>query len=478
MTADTLWLAEDVMRAVQGECLHEQSWHATGVAIDSRSVKTGDLFIALQGPTHDGHDHVAAAIAAGASAAIVARKPPDVPPQAPLIVVADTLKALEDIGRAGRRRADGRIVAVTGSVGKTGTKEMLRLMLASCGDTYANEGSFNNHWGVPLSLARLPAAMRYGVFELGMNHPGELGPFSQLVRPHVALITTIEAVHLEFFASLDEIADAKAEIFTGLPPDAAAVLNRDNDQFARLAAAAKAQGLKRILSFGRHPKTEARLLDCTATQEGSMIRAEIMGRQLDYLLSVPGEHLALNSVGALLAAAASGADIEACAAALGHYHPPKGRGVIQTVELEDGAITVIDESYNASPAALRFAIRVLGQMQPEGTGRRLLALGDMRELGAQSPALHAALAADIVQNGIDQVFTCGAMMEHLHNALPAKLRGQHAADSQTIATLVALAVRPGDIVTVKGSNSMQMKLVVEALRGLSLGVARQRQLAG
>ena len=478
MTAETLWLAEDVMRAVQGECLHEQSWHVLGVAIDSRSVKPGDLFIALQGPMHDGHDHIGSAFAAGAAAAIVARKPASTPPQAPLILVADTLKALADLGRAGRRRAEARIVAVTGSVGKTGTKEMLRLMLAASGDTYANEGSFNNHWGVPLSLARLPAAFRYGVFELGMNHPGELTPLSQLVRPHVALITTVEAVHLEFFASLEDIADAKAEIFTGLQPDGAVVLNRDNGQFARLHAAARTQGLKRILSFGRHPKTEARLLDCTATPDGSVIRAEIMGRPLDYVLSVPGEHLALNSVGALLAASAAGADIEACAASLGHYHAPKGRGVIETVAIDGGAITVIDESYNASPASLNFAIRVLGQMIPAGTGRRLLALGDMKELGPQAPALHAGLAAAVAANGIDQVFTCGDMMEHLHDALPPALRGPHADDSLTLAALLAEAVRPGDIVTVKGSNSMRLSLVVEALRGLGVTAARQQQKVG
>jgi UDP-N-acetylmuramoyl-tripeptide--D-alanyl-D-alanine ligase len=394
--------------------------------------------------------------------------------QAPLVFVTDTFKALQELGTTGRARAEARIIAVTGSVGKTGTKEMLRLMLGATGDTYANEGNLNNHWGVPLSLARLPAAARYGVFEIGMNHAGELGPLSQTVKPEVALITTIEAVHLEYFASLDAIADAKAEIFEGLRPGGAAVLNRDNAQFARLAAAAKAQGVKSILSFGRDNKADAKLLECKAESGGSTLRAEIMGRATGWRLNAPGEHLVMNALGALLSVAALGADVEACAAALAHYRPPKGRGVIETLPIPGGEITLIDESYNASPAAMRFAIRVLGQMTPGSGGRRILVLGDMRELGTSAPALHAELARGIIEARIDSVFCCGEMMMHLYDALPAALRGGQAQDSNALAPLVAKAVHVGDIVSVKGSHSLQMERVIEALIALGAPDAKHK----
>jgi UDP-N-acetylmuramoyl-tripeptide--D-alanyl-D-alanine ligase len=471
MTAKLTWQAEDVMRAVHGHCLHEQTWQAQGVSIDSRTAKPGDLFIALKGPAHDGHDHVAEALTAGATAAIVSRALSHIPPQAPLIMVEDTFKALEELGRAGRARSQASIIAVTGSVGKTGTKDMLRLMLAATGDAYANEGSFNNHWGVPLSLARLPANARYGVLELGMNHAGELGPLSQQVQPHVALITTIEAVHLEFFASLEAIADAKAEIFLGMNSNGAAVLNRDNLQFSRLAAAAKARGLKKILSFGHDGKCDARMLKCVVSQDATDITAEILGRRITYRLGVPGEHLALNSLGALLAAAAAGSDAEACAAALEHYKQPKGRGVIQTMAVPDGTITVIDETYNASPSAMRFAIRVLGQMKPGFGGRKILVLGDMLELGKESPALHAELAKSIIDAGVDLLFCCGEMMGHLYDALPSGGQGYHAANSAELAPHVVRAVRAGDVLTVKGSKSTYMGAVIDALRAAEEGMS-------
>lgn len=477
MTAKLNWNAEDVIRAVHGQCLHDQSWQAHGVAIDSRVTQPGDLFVALKGPTHDGHEHVSAAFAAGAVAAIVARQPPQIPPQAPLITVPDTFTALQELGQAGRKRAQAKTIAVTGSVGKTGTKEMLRLMLNEVGDTYANEGSFNNHWGVPLSLARLPADALYGVFEIGMNHAGELGPLSQQVRPDVALITNIEAVHLEFFASIEAIADAKAEIFLGMAPSAVVVLNRDNSQFARLAAAAKERGLKKILGFGRDGKADARMMECIEKTDGSEIKADILGKKISYRISAPGSHVAMNSLGALCAAMAAGADLQACAAALSHYKQPKGRGVIQNIALPDGDITVIDESYNASPVAVRFAIRVLGQMAPGKGGKRILVLGDMRELGETSPALHTDLAKDIAEAKVDRVFCCGEMMAHLFEALPPALRGMHTKTSAELAPLVAEATHAGDVVTVKGSNGMKMWAVVEALKDLDEDGGKASKLA-
>lgn len=463
MTSPLLWNAEDILRAVHGQCLQEQSWAASGISIDSRTVKKGDLFIALQGPNHDGHDHVSAAFERGAVGAIVAKQPAQIPAQAPLIMVEDTFLALEELGRAGRSRTEAQVVAVTGSVGKTSSKEMLRLMLGAVGSTYANEGSLNNHWGVPLSLARLPQHAHFGVFELGMNHAGELTLLSQQAKPDVAMITTVEAVHLEFFPSVEAIADAKAEIFAGTNPNGSAILNRDNMHFNRLMAVAKHFGIKKILSFGHDSKNDARILSYTPSSEGGIVKADMMGKKIEYSLSVPGEHLAMNSLGSLLTAVAAGGDLAACAAALSHYQQPKGRGVAQIIHLPSGSFTLIDESYNASPVAVRAAISVLGQ---KSGGRKILALGDMKELGSTGPQLHAELAAHIVAEKIDLVFTCGDLMAHLHEALPPALRGKHVANSAELAPDIAAAVQPGDHVTVKGSLSTQMIKVVEALKAL------------
>ncbi len=477
MTAKLVWQAEEVIRAVGGQCLHEQTWEAHGVSINTRTIQPLDLFIALVGGARDGHDYVAEAFEKGASAAIVSRQPPQVAADAPVILVEDTFTALENLGRAGRQRCKADIVAVTGSVGKTSSKEMLRVMLNAVGETYANEGNLNNQWGVPLSLSRMPAQARYGVFELGMNHAGELTGLSQQVRPDVALITTIEAVHLEFFASLDAIADAKAEVFLGMNANGAAVLNRDNAQFARLAAGAKNHGLKKILGFGRDGKADARMLNYAATPDGSEIEADILGRKINYSLTTHGEHLALNSLGALLAAVAAGGDLDACVAALAHYRQPAGRGGVQTIILAEGNITVIDESYNASPAAVRAAVHVLGQKTPPVGGHRILVLGDMKELGTEAHALHAGLASDIIKADITRVFCCGEMMAYLYEALPPNLRGAYAPDSAELTPHVISALHAGDIITVKGSHSMNMNLIVDALKALGEPALKSHKLA-
>ena len=476
MKSKLIWQSEEVVRAVNGRISGTANWQATGVSIDSRTVQKGDLFVALKGPLHDGHDYVGGALKAGAAAALVSQQPKNAPDNAPLVVVEDTMKALEDLGYAGRTQAKAKIIAVTGSVGKTGTKEMLRLMLSASGDTYANEGSFNNQWGVPLSLARLPQDAQFGVFELGMNHAGELGPLSRQVQPHIALITNVEAVHLEFFPSVEAIADAKAEIFLGMNAEGIAVLNHDNAHFNRLDDAACAHGLQRIIGFGRSKLAEARLIDCQPASGGSAVRAEIMGRPVKYTLPVPGEHLALNSLGALLAAATAGADIDQGAAALAHYQPPKGRGVRQKISRAGGDITLIDESYNASPASVQAAIGVLGHMNPAAGGRRIMALGDMRELGKDSPALHAALAPDLIKAKINRVYCCGEMMKHLFDALPPTLRGSYAADSAALAAPVAADLRADDIITVKGSNAIKMQRVVDAVK--ALGATQNQRRTG
>lgn len=462
-----LWNALQVASAVGGHLQGDQVWEATGVSIDSRSVKSGDLFVALKGDHFDGHAFVGAALKAGAVAAVVQKIPADLSPKANLVKVDDVLAALQDLGRARRIESQAKIIAVTGSVGKTGTKEQLRTMLAACGPTYANEGSFNNHWGVPLSLARLPMEAIYGVFELGMNHAGELGPLSRFVEPHVSLITNIEKVHLEFFSSEEAIADAKAEIFLGMRANGAVVLNRDNRHFARLVAAARTQGVQQIFSFGREAGAEARLMDYTQTENGSKVVAEIFGKIYRYNLGVSGVHLAFNSVGAILAATLAGAETAQLAAQLAHYHLPKGRGSLQFLDLPQGTIKLVDETFNASPVAVQASIAVLGQMVPAKGGRRVLALGEMRELGPEASALHRALAPVIVEAGIDVVHCCGDLMRELYEALPQHMRGFYADDSQNLASLIAGEVRAGDVVMVKGSKSTKMNYVLETLAALA-----------
>lgn len=459
-----LWTSMEAAQATGGRS--STVWRAGGVSIDSRSVVPGDLFVALQGPTFDGHVFVADALARGAVAAVVSRPPPGVPGTAPLLTVDETFVALRALGARARGRGLARVCAVTGSVGKTGVKEALRTVLARQGATAANEGNLNNQWGLPLSLARMPAATAYGVFEMGMNHPGELQPLSSLARPHVAVITTIEAVHKAHFASVEDIADAKAEIFTGVEPGGSAILNRDNPQHDRLWAAARRRGIQRIIGFGRNRDAEARLLDATIEADGSRVRADVLGNVLDYRIAAPGSHWVLNSLCVLAAAAALGADVGRAAADLAHVGVPKGRGQRATVRLPRGSFELIDDSYNASPVAMAAAFEVLGRIAPGPGGRRIAVLGDMLELGDETPALHARLAQPLQANGIDLVFTAGANMAHLAEALPIAMCAGHADDAAHLAPLVTKAVRPGDVVTVKGSAGSRMGTVVRALKAL------------
>jgi UDP-N-acetylmuramoyl-tripeptide--D-alanyl-D-alanine ligase len=466
-TPPALWTAPEAEAATGGRTT--RAWSAGGVSIDSRTVKPGELFVALQGPNFDGHDFIVGALKAGAAAAVASRRPERLPTDAALLLVSDTMTALEGLGRAARRRTEAIFLAVTGSVGKTGTKEMLRLALASAGATYASTGNLNNQWGVPLSLANMPRDTAFGVFELGMNHAGEIGPLSLQVRPRIAIITTVEPAHLEFFASVEAIADAKAEIFEGMDKDGVAILNRDNAHFDRLADAARRQGVGRIVGFGRHAEAEARLLDCTADATGSRVSASILGERVDYRLAVPGQHWAINSLAALAAAKLAGARLVVAAAALANLAPLKGRGQRLHIHMSGGAFELIDESYNASPAAVRAAFAVLGQVQPGAGGRRIAVLGDMRELGPDAAQMHAALAADLQAAGIDLAFTAGPLMAALNKALPAKRRGSHAADSNALVPAIVAAVRPGDVVLVKGSLGSRMAPIVEALKALGGG---------
>src|SRR5689334_24785378 len=319
-----LWTAAEAAAAAGGRNMRD--WSASGVSIDSRSIGAGDLFVALAGPNFDGHDFVKDALAKGAAAAMVARVPAGVAETAPLLVVGDTMAALEALGRASRRRSAAQIVGVTGSVGKTGTKEALRRAFERQGATFASAGSLNNQWGVPLSLARMPRETAYGVFEMGMNHPGEIDALSRIVHPHVAVITTVEPAQLCFFSSVDAIADAKAEIFAGMEPSGAAVLNHDNAHFARLAAAAQTAGISRIIGFGSHPGAAVKLIDCHLYATASAVTASVMGEIVDYCIAIPGRHWVMNSLAVLGAVKAAGGDVGAAAAAMSSLAPLDGRG--------------------------------------------------------------------------------------------------------------------------------------------------------
>lgn len=463
----SLWNSNDIANATKGQC--SGTWSVNAVSIDSRSIKAGDLFIALQGPNFDGHDFVASALANGANGAIVSSIPTGVPADK-CVIVEDVFRALHDLGQAGRARSTAKIIAVTGSVGKTGCKEALRQILTAQAPSYANEGSFNNHWGVPLSLSRMPQNSQYGVFELGMNHVGELGPLSQQVRPDVAVITTIAPVHIGNFNSLDEIAGAKAEIFEGLSRNGHAVLNADNEYIEFLKQRAMSDGINAIATFGKNG-TEARLENCALKSDTSDVTATLFGKKINYTIGAPGMHWVTNSLAVLLAAGLAGADVAKAAQSLSTLTLAQGRGTPQQITLPSGSITLIDESYNASPVAVEMAITVLANKQPKG--RRILVLGDMRELGEHSKDAHLGLATPISDAGISQVFCCGEHMKHLFDALPSAIRGGYAFTSAELAPIVASAMRDGDMITVKGSKSVGMQKVVDAL--LNLDVSKTKK---
>lgn len=456
-----LWGAREAGAATGGQAIGE--WQAAGVSIDSRTVAPGDLFIALIGPNFDGHTFVADALKKGAAAALVSKRPEGVDANAPLLIVADTQRALEDLGRASRSRTQARIIAVTGSVGKTGTKEALKHVLERQGRAFASVGSLNNQWGVPLSLARMPQDMNFGVFELGMNHPGEIDALTRIVRPDVAIITTIEPAHLGFFASVEAIADAKAEIFMGVEPRGAAILNRDNPYYDRLAAAAEARGITRILSFGAHGGAAVRLINCHLHATMSAVKADVMGEAIDYSIALPGRHWVMNSLAVLAAVKAVGGDVAAAAGAMATLSALQGRGKRYRLDRADGAIELIDESYNASPASMRAAIAVLAAITPKGKGRRIAVLGEMLELGDDTERLHAELAAPLIDAEVALTFTLGDNMRALDAALPQKRRGGHAATVDALLDLLNKNLKPDDVVTVKGSHGSRMYEVVAKL---------------
>ena len=464
MTAAPLWTSHAMAQAMRASGNGTLPEAVSGLSIDSRTIAPGEAYFAIKGDVHDGHDFVAAALKAGAALAVVEAAQRDkFPDDAPLLVVDDVLAGLRNLARAARARLNAQVIAVTGSVGKTSTKEALRCVLGAQGETHASAASFNNHWGVPLSLARCPATVRFAIFEIGMNHPGEIEPLVKMVRPQVAIITTVEPVHLEFFAGIEAIADAKAEIFEGVEPGGAVVLNRDNSQFGRLQARASKLGISRIVSFGTDAKSDARLIDVALHATCSAVHANILGHDVTYQLGMPGRHMAMNSLAVLAASSLAGADLARAALALSQLQPPAGRGVRRMLELAHGEATLIDESYNANPASMAAALNVLGQAVAGPHGRRIAVLGDMLELGPTGPALHRGLNEAIKANQIDLVYCCGPLMRNLWDALSTGKRGGYADSSAGLEAQLIAAIRAGDAIMVKGSLGSKMKTIVNAL---------------
>lgn len=463
-----LWTAAEAAMATGGT--PTDFFAADSVSIDSRTVKEGDLFIAIEGDTFDGHDYVIQAFERGAAAAVVSKRPANLSAAHPLLMVSNTIDALNALGHFSRKRCKGKIIAVTGSVGKTSVKEALRGALAKQGLTFATQGNLNNHFGVPLSLSQMHAYTDYGIFELGMNHAGEISQLSKLVKPDVAIITNVNAVHLEFFESEEAIADAKAEIFEGLSLDGTAILNRDNRHFQKLETKAKTQGIKHIESFGQDSQSQFCLKIYKPDTIGCTVEALCHNETIRYHLGVSGTHNAQNSLAVLAAVYAVGGNMSEAAKTLGNLSAQPGRGKHSSINFKNGTLTVIDDSYNASPASVSAAISNLSEMQQPSAKRKIAYLGDMLELGDQAPDLHRSLADGITEQTLDKIFTVGSLMQHLFQALPPHLQGKHYANAEEAALDAPNVLQPCDLVLVKGSRGIKMEAIIKQLETAHLPI--------
>ncbi len=474
MTAP-LWTSAAAAAATGGQATRD--FTATGLSIDTRSLQPGEMFVALK-DVRDGHEFVAEALAKGAAAAMVSRVPDGLRDDAPLLLVPEVLPALEDLARAARCRTDARVIGVTGSAGKTSTKEMLRAILSAQGHVHAAEASFNNHWGVPLTLARMPAGTDFAVIEIGMNHPGEIAPLARLARLHAALITTVAPAHLAAFDNIEGIAREKASILDGLEPGGIAVLPADLPTTPILTDRAAAQGARQIL-FGKAEAAEFRLIDVTLARDTTVVQATAQGQPLLFKVQSAGQHFAMNGLGALAVARALGVDLAEAVLGLGQWRPPAGRGMRERIVLDlvDDHLSfdLIDDAYNANPASMSAALDVLGAAEvSDGVGRvtrgrRVAVLGDMLELGHDEAALHAAIARHPMIAAIDRVHCVGPLMRHLWNALPREKRGEWAKDASDMAARAHTLADAGDVLLVKGSKSSRVSLVVDAIRKLRQG---------
>jgi len=451
----TLWTSADIATATNGAA--SAAFDVSGVTFDSREVGQGDLFIALTGETTDGHKFLDQAFARGAAGAIVSQDTPH-----PNVLVSDTFAALEALAKASRARTSARIVGVTGSAGKTGTKEALFAALdrSPAKSAHRSVKSYNNHTGVPLSLTRMPAEVDYGVFEMGMNHPGELAHLTTLVRPHVAIVTAIAPAHAAFFPDESAIADAKGEIFRGLESDGVAIIPYDSPHRERLAAAA-APYAARTVTFGLDDGADVRAIEAVkAANGGTFVTARVGERELSYTVSQAGKHWVSNSLAVLAAVDAVGGDLALAGLALADLGGLAGRGARFAVELNGGRALVIDEAYNANPASMRVTLAVLGE---EAATRKIAVLGEMRELGDKSDDYHAALAGPVRDAGVQLVILVGEKMEPLAEALEGQVEIVHVPDAAAARDRLMATLEAGDAVLIKGSNGVGLAAVVAAL---------------
>ena len=450
-----LWTSAEIAVATGG--IASADFAVTGVAFDSREVGRGDLFLALKGEATDGHRFIPQAFAQGAAGAVVSTLC-----EAPHVLVADTIAALDALGCAARARTDATVIGVTGSVGKTSAKEALYAALdrAFPGEVHRSVKSYNNHTGVPLSLARMPRDSRFAVFEMGMNHAGEIAALTRLVRPHVAMITAVAPVHIEFFDSEAGIADAKAEIFEGLEPGGTAVIPFDSIHRDRLAETARRHGAS-VVTFGTWAGADVCAIEVMRTATGGNFVAVKMGeRELSFTLAQPGAHHVSNALAVLAAVDAAGGDLGLAALALAELDGLPGRGARFQAAVAGGSVLVLDESYNANPASMRATLAVLA----DEPGRHVAVLGQMGELGVDSATYHRDLAAPVLDAGVETLLLVGEAMTPLAVALERKVNVVHVPDAaMAVASLDAL-LRPGDAVLVKGSNSVGLARVVTALR--------------
>ncbi len=472
-----LWTCEELLAATGGRPLGNLPDGITGISIDSRSLKRGEAFFAIKGDRVDGHDFASSAHAAGAGLLVVAegKLPALGRLTVPMIVVHDVLEAMVAVGKAARARSKAKVIAVTGSAGKTTTKEALRLALSPSGKVHASDRSFNNHWGVPLSLARLPADANYAVFEIGMNHAGEIRPLVKMVRPHIAIVTLIAAAHLGHFKNLDEIADAKAEIFEGLVKGGHALINRDDERWKLLEKSARAAGIENIWGFGEHSRAQFKIVGFGATETGSAFTARMEGKDRAVTLGAPGRHMAQNVIAVLAAAQLAGADVDKAASELARLEAEAGRGRIHRLKHPKGKFTLVDESYNANPASMRAAIELLTAMPTGGNGRRIAVLGDMLELGDHSAKQHAGLAEPLIEAGIDKIMLGGPEMAALNDKLRETKKVDYLPALDELEPAVLSAVRPGDVLMIKSSNGIGFARIVQALLKKFPAVAGARQ---
>lgn len=458
-----LWTSAELKEATGG--LLRGEFTVQRLIIDSRKVEKGDFFVALPGERFDGHDFVAKAIEAGACGALVSRVPENLPTGASYILVEDTLAALGKIAVAARARFKGKVIGVTGSVGKTSAKEMLKTALSGVGTAYATSGNFNNHIGMPLTLANLPPKSDFAVLEMGMNHGGEIEPLSKLARPHAVLITAVEAVHIEFFDSISGIARAKAEIFAGLEKGGTAVLIADTPEIGTLKAEANRQHVSNIITFGTKKEAQARLIDYQMDANGTLVEARIGETHLRFRLGAHGKHWAVLSLGVMSVIDSLKLDIAACAAALATFRDLPGRGAVQLLTINGKEIVIIDDSYNASPVSMRAALSKLAELHAllKRRGRRIAVLGEMLELGPESAVWHRGLAENTVECGIDSIFCSGTMMKHLYEALPESRRGGWWKDSSELYDSLVASIGSGDTLMIKGSHGSGMYRIAEKL---------------